>query len=118
MIQRKKNISKQNQQKYRQAMCIWSAQLAKMITNPGTKARTLLSQTAETLTHLRHRPRPSKAPISHWTAVHFCNGCPSGGARSMSQGLRVLVLLAGIAALLITTSAANAKNCLIVNHSD
>src|SRR5262245_27511001 len=51
-----------------------------------------LYQTAETLTHLRHRPRPSKAPISHWTTVHFCNGCPSGGARSMSQGLRVLVL--------------------------
>jgi hypothetical protein len=56
-----------------------------------------LYQTAETLTHLRHRPRPSKAPISHWTSVRFCNGCPSGGVRSMSQGLRVLVLLMKIA---------------------
>jgi hypothetical protein len=44
------------------------------------------------------RPRPSKAPISHWTTLRFCNECPSGGVRSMSQGLRVLVL-AGIAAL-------------------
>src|SRR5260370_39116945 len=51
--------------------------------------RLFLYQTAETLTHLRHRPRPSKAPISHWTTVRFCNGCPSGGVRSMSQGLRV-----------------------------
>ena len=51
-----------------------------------------LYQTAETLTHLHHRPRPSKPPISHWTTVRFCNGCPSGGVRSMSQGLRVLVL--------------------------
>jgi hypothetical protein len=32
------------------------------------------------------------APISHWTTVGFCNGCPGGAARSMSQGLRVLVL--------------------------
>src|SRR5262245_2310943 len=30
-------------------------------------------------------------PISHWTTVGFCNGCPGGAARSMSQGLRVLV---------------------------
>jgi hypothetical protein len=51
-----------------------------------------LYQTAETLTHLRHRPRPSNAPISHWTTVRFCNGCPSDGVRIMSQGLRVLVL--------------------------
>src|SRR5215471_15465931 len=34
----------------------------------------------------------SMAPISHWTTVGFCNGCPGGAARSMSQGLRVLVL--------------------------
>src|SRR5215471_14769849 len=33
----------------------------------------------------------SMAPISHWTTVGFCNGCPGGAARSMSQGLRVLV---------------------------
>jgi len=31
----------------------------------------LLYQTAETLTHLHHRPRPSKPPISHWTTVRF-----------------------------------------------
>ena len=36
--------------------------------------------------------RPSTAPISHWTTVRFCNECPGWGARSMSQGLRVLVL--------------------------
>jgi transposase len=30
----------------------------------------------------------SMAPISHWTTVGFCNGCPGGAARSMSQGLR------------------------------
>ena len=58
-----------------------------------------LYQTAETLTHLRHCPRPSKAPISHWTTVRFCNGCPSGGVRSMSQGLRVLVLVAFLGAI-------------------
>jgi hypothetical protein len=52
-----------------------------------------LYQTAETLTHRRHRPRLSTAPISHWTAVRFCNGRPGGAARSMSQGLRVLVLV-------------------------
>src|SRR5262245_49814588 len=34
----------------------------------------------------------SMPPISHWTTVGFCNGCPDGAARSMSQGLRVLVL--------------------------
>jgi len=34
----------------------------------------------------------SKTPISHWTAGRFCNGCLGGGAGSMSQGLRVLVL--------------------------
>src|SRR5262245_42569627 len=33
----------------------------------------------------------SMPPISHWTTVGFCNGCPGGAARSMSQGLRVLV---------------------------
>src|SRR5215470_15026309 len=48
------------------------------------RASSRLYQTAEPLTHLRPRPSPSNAPISHWTAVHFCNGCPSGGARSMS----------------------------------
>src|SRR5262249_13172344 len=37
-----------------------------------------LYQTAETLTHLCHRPRPSTAPISHWTTVRFCNECPGG----------------------------------------
>jgi hypothetical protein len=31
-------------------------------------------------------------PISPWTAGRFCNGCLGGGAGSMSQGLRVLVL--------------------------
>src|SRR5262245_43283618 len=35
----------------------------------------------------------SMPPISHWTTVGFCNGCPGGAARSMSQGLRVLVSL-------------------------
>src|SRR5262244_1648546 len=35
----------------------------------------------------------SMPPISHWTTVGFCNGCPGGAERSMSQGLRVLVLL-------------------------
>src|SRR5262245_16058943 len=35
----------------------------------------------------------SMPPISHWTTVGFCNGCPGGAARSMSQGLRVLVLV-------------------------
>jgi len=34
---------------------------------------------------------PSTAPISHWTTIRFCNGCPGRAARSMSQGLRVLV---------------------------
>jgi putative tryptophan/tyrosine transport system substrate-binding protein len=57
------------------------------------RAGALLYQTAETLTHLCHRPRPSTAPISHWTTVRFCNECPGWGARSMSQGLRVLVLV-------------------------
>jgi NAD(P)-dependent dehydrogenase (short-subunit alcohol dehydrogenase family) len=33
----------------------------------------------------------SMAPLSHWTTVGFCNGCPGGAARGMSQGLRVLV---------------------------
>src|SRR5262245_49693670 len=33
------------------------------------------------------------APISHWTTVGFCNGCPGGAARSMSQDMRVLVLV-------------------------
>jgi hypothetical protein len=51
-----------------------------------------LYQTAETLTHPRHHPRLSMAPTSHWTTIHFCNRCPGGAARSMSQGLRVLVL--------------------------
>jgi hypothetical protein len=51
-----------------------------------------LYQTAETLTHPRHHPRLNMAPTSHWTTVHFCNRCPGGAARSMSQGLRVLVL--------------------------
>jgi hypothetical protein len=35
----------------------------------------------------------SEPPISHWTAGRFCDGCLGGGAGSMSQGLRVLVLL-------------------------
>src|SRR5262245_36449567 len=35
---------------------------------------------------------PSTAPISHWTTIRFCKGCPGRAARSMSQGLRVLVL--------------------------
>jgi len=35
----------------------------------------------------------SKPPISHWTAGRFCDGCLGGGAGSMSQGLRVLVLV-------------------------
>src|SRR5262249_29101474 len=39
-----------------------------------------------------HAPCQSKAPISHWTAGRFCDGCLGGGAGSMSQGLRVLVL--------------------------
>src|SRR5215831_19845490 len=34
----------------------------------------------------------SKPPISHWTAGRFCDGYLGGGAGSMSQGLRVLVL--------------------------
>jgi Pectate lyase superfamily protein len=34
---------------------------------------------------------PSAAPISHWTSVCFCNGCPGKNAGSMSQSLRVLV---------------------------
>src|SRR5262249_42375213 len=34
----------------------------------------------------------SKTPIFHWTAGCFCDGCLGGGAGSMSQGLRVLVL--------------------------
>jgi hypothetical protein len=58
-----------------------------------------LYQTADTLTHPRHRPRLRMAPISHWTTVRFCNGCPSGRARSIGQGLRVLVLV-------VTASAA------------
>src|SRR5215813_9898868 len=37
----------------------------------------------------------SMPPISHWTTVGFCNGCPGGAERSMSQGLRVLVLVLG-----------------------
>src|SRR5262249_40889628 len=48
-------------------------------------------QTAETLTHPRHRSRlrlGAYIPLDHRT---FCNGCPGGAARSMSQGLRVLV---------------------------
>src|SRR5207244_7765474 len=40
-----------------------------------------------------HAPCQSKTPISHWTAGRFCDGCLGGGAGSMSQGLRVLVLL-------------------------
>src|SRR5262249_23047775 len=39
-----------------------------------------------------HAPCQSKAPISHWTAGRFCDGCLGGGAGSMSQGLRVLVI--------------------------
>src|SRR5262249_37247216 len=39
-----------------------------------------------------HAPCQSKTPISHWTAGRFCDGCLGGGAGSMSQGLRVLVL--------------------------
>src|SRR5262249_49102261 len=52
-----------------------------------------LYQTAETLTHPRHRSRlrlGAYIPLDHRT---FCNGCPGGAARSMSQGLRVLVLI-------------------------
>jgi hypothetical protein len=45
----------------------------------------------------------SMAPISHWTTVGFCNGCPGGAARSMSQGLRVLVL--------VNTSKSRATSC-------
>src|SRR5262249_22277949 len=52
-----------------------------------------LYQTAETLTHPRHRPRLSTASISHWTTVRFWNGRPGRAACSMSQGLRVLVLV-------------------------
>jgi hypothetical protein len=63
-----------------------------------TRISRVLYQTAETLTHPRHRPRSRTAPISHWITVRFCNGCPSGRARSMSQGLRVLVLVAPWAA--------------------
>jgi hypothetical protein len=37
-----------------------------------------LYQTAETLTHPRHGPRLSAAPISLWTTVPFCNGRPGG----------------------------------------
>src|SRR5262245_28856832 len=40
-----------------------------------------------------HAPCRGKTPISPWTAGRFCNGCLGGGAGSMSQGLRVLVLL-------------------------
>src|SRR5262245_19791274 len=40
---------------------------------------------------------PSATPISHWTTIRFCNGCPGRAARSMSQGLRVLVLAGGVA---------------------
>jgi hypothetical protein len=43
----------------------------------GRRGRDLY-QIAETLTHLCHRPRPSTAPISHWTTVRFCNECPGG----------------------------------------
>jgi hypothetical protein len=50
-----------------------------------------LYQAAETLTHRRHRLRLSQALISHWNTVRFCNGCPSGSERSMSQALCVLV---------------------------
>ena len=38
----------------------------------------------EESTHRCHRSRLSKASISHWTTIRFCNGCPGGGARSMS----------------------------------
>jgi hypothetical protein len=37
----------------------------------------LVILTAETLTHLRHRPRPRKAPIPRWTTVRFCKGVPA-----------------------------------------
>src|SRR5262245_51008699 len=39
-----------------------------------------------------HAPCRGKTPISPWTAGRFCNGCLGGGAGSMSQGLRVLIL--------------------------
>jgi hypothetical protein len=38
----------------------------------------VLYQTAESLTHLGQRRRLSAVPISHWTTVFFCNGCPAG----------------------------------------
>jgi hypothetical protein len=63
-----------------------------------------LYQTAETLTHRRHRPRLSEAPISRWTTVRFCNGVPHG---VMSQGLRVLVLLQRIEAATARSSRAS-----------
>src|SRR5262245_924244 len=47
-----------------------------------------------------HAPCQSKTPISHWTAGRFCDGCLGGGAGSMSQGLRVLVLIPSCSALL------------------
>ena len=60
----------------------WSCYECTCIAFEEMEAFEELYQTAETLTHLHHRPRPSKPPISHWTTVRFCNGCPSGGVRA------------------------------------
>jgi hypothetical protein len=66
------------------------------------------------LTHLRQRRRSSAVPISHWTTVRFCNGCPAGIQAGMSQGLRVLVLHVH---LLTEPVSANSIEHLPVAHS-
>jgi hypothetical protein len=47
-------------------------------THDAIGTRNDLYQTAETLTHPRHRPRLSTASISHWTTVVFAMDVPVG----------------------------------------
>ena len=75
----------------------WTTAAAACLRNRATSAdatsyQRLIPDCKEHFNSSAAPSRLSTAPISHWTTVRFCNGHPGRAARSMSQGLRVLVL--------------------------